>query len=425
MVDHFLPTNPTCGKLLEHCKDKVVAFRECLGIRLTVFKIGVTANPDERFPSYVKMGFTGMWLIAKSDSIDLVHMLEAALISEYHQHVGCRNKKGTGGDGALNRRDPSPPPYYVYVVGGRADQMRRVGWIFMFACRVLTTAEAKIKAQCFGSFRICVQHAGLGLDKACSLSFGALTGKTLCKVPTFPPEPAPQIPTNNFFMLERFVTPAPPRPHASTWWSLLVQRWDWIAMLAQPCWPFPVFGWRMPRSVFIGSWESQGSLPQSILMILTWGFPSTNVFHTSSSVPGSNSSWTPIGWQDNLLEYQPFRRWSPFCLSSGSGSNKYIPIMGSSIWQNQALCHWILRFLFTLILTKEGLTSICQFGSFLPMEPLAVGPVCIWGPASTGLLSVETPWGWTLLARVGPPTSCLQLWWKQCQWNALMLFHSW
>jgi hypothetical protein len=102
MVDHFLPTNPTCGKLLEHCKDKVVAFRECLGIRLTVFKIGVTANPDERFPSYVKMGFTGMWLIAKSDSIDLVHMLEAALISEYHQHVGCRSKKGTGGDGALN-----------------------------------------------------------------------------------------------------------------------------------------------------------------------------------------------------------------------------------------------------------------------------------------------------------------------------------
>lgn len=127
MVNHFLPTNPTCGKLLEHCKNKVVAFREVLGIRLTVFKVGVTANPDERFPSYVKMGFTGMWLIAKSDSIDLLHMLEAALISEYHQHVGCRNKKGTGGDGALNRRDPSPPPYYVYVVGGRADQRRRVG----------------------------------------------------------------------------------------------------------------------------------------------------------------------------------------------------------------------------------------------------------------------------------------------------------
>ena len=127
MVDHFLPTNPTCGKLLEHCKDKVLAFREGLGIRLAVFKIGVTASPSERFPSYMKMGFTGMWLIAKSDSIDLVHMLEAALISEYHQHVGCRNKKGSGGDGALNRRDPSPPPYYVYVVGGRADQMRRVG----------------------------------------------------------------------------------------------------------------------------------------------------------------------------------------------------------------------------------------------------------------------------------------------------------
>lgn len=70
---------------------------------------------------------TGMWVIAQSNSVDLIHMLEAALISEFHKHVGCRNKEGTGGDGVLNRDNPPPPPYYVYITGGRADQSCSVG----------------------------------------------------------------------------------------------------------------------------------------------------------------------------------------------------------------------------------------------------------------------------------------------------------
>lgn len=105
----------------------VTCFREKLGVRLAIFKVGVTSDPCTRFISYEQLGFTSMWVIAKSDSVDLVHMAEAALVSHYHMHVGCRNQKGTGGDGALNRREPPPPPYYVYVTGGRADQMRRVG----------------------------------------------------------------------------------------------------------------------------------------------------------------------------------------------------------------------------------------------------------------------------------------------------------
>lgn len=64
--------------------------------------------------------------LAESSSVDLVHMLEAALISEYHKHVGCKNAEGSGGDGALNRKPPAPPPYFMYIAGGRADQARWV-----------------------------------------------------------------------------------------------------------------------------------------------------------------------------------------------------------------------------------------------------------------------------------------------------------
>lgn len=120
--------SPTCGRILAYCKDQVTSFRERTGgIRLCVFKIGVTADPVSRYQLYLKMGFTAMWLIAASNSVDLVHMLEAALVSEFHQHVGCRNKGGSGGEGALNRTPCAPPPYYVYVTGGRADQPRAVG----------------------------------------------------------------------------------------------------------------------------------------------------------------------------------------------------------------------------------------------------------------------------------------------------------
>ena len=129
IYNHLLKTALpfTCGKLLSHCKAKVTAFREKVGIRLCVFKLGVTACPINRFELYHKKGFSEMWLIATSSSIDLIHMLESALISEFHKHVGCKNVEGSGGEGALNRVKPAPPPYFVYVTGGRADQRRWVG----------------------------------------------------------------------------------------------------------------------------------------------------------------------------------------------------------------------------------------------------------------------------------------------------------
>ena len=67
-----------------------------------------------------------MWVIAKSSSVDTIHMLEAACISHFAVHIGCRNQPESGGEGALNRAHPKPP-FFLYVTGARADQPRRIG----------------------------------------------------------------------------------------------------------------------------------------------------------------------------------------------------------------------------------------------------------------------------------------------------------
>ena len=52
-----------------------------------------------------------MWVIWSSTSVDIVHMLGAALLSEFGRHVGCQNQLGT----ALNKADRPDPPYFVYM----------------------------------------------------------------------------------------------------------------------------------------------------------------------------------------------------------------------------------------------------------------------------------------------------------------------
>ena len=66
--------SPICGRILEHCKEKKLSFREAMGIRLCVFKIGVTTDPLTRYQSYREKGFTSMWVIFSGDSVDLVHV---------------------------------------------------------------------------------------------------------------------------------------------------------------------------------------------------------------------------------------------------------------------------------------------------------------------------------------------------------------
>lgn len=119
--------NPTSGAILAHAKEQVDNMQHHVGVGLCIFKIGVTANPLLRFASYLDLGYTTMWLINVSPSLGLTVMLEAALISEYGYSSGCKNKPNSGGEGAFNRSKPLKPPFFVYVVAGRADQPRWVG----------------------------------------------------------------------------------------------------------------------------------------------------------------------------------------------------------------------------------------------------------------------------------------------------------
>lgn len=120
-----MQTRVTCGKVVAHCKNQV----KCLIEKFypCCFKIGVSGNPLNRFAAYIQKNYSTMWLICVSHSSDSVHMLEAAIISEFYSKSGCQNKPESGGEGALGRTNPPPPPYFVYIVVGRADQGRRVG----------------------------------------------------------------------------------------------------------------------------------------------------------------------------------------------------------------------------------------------------------------------------------------------------------
>lgn len=119
--------SPTCGKILSHARSQITAYREHIGVRICVFKVGITSNPPRRYASYLKLGFSSMWIITQTDSRDLISMLEAACISHFSCHVGCRNKEESGGEGALNQANPPEPPFYLYVVGARADRGNILG----------------------------------------------------------------------------------------------------------------------------------------------------------------------------------------------------------------------------------------------------------------------------------------------------------
>ena len=120
--------NPTCGKILLYAKEQVECMIKQVGKGLCIFKIGITTNPLMRYPSYLGLGYTTMWLIHVSGSLGLTLMLEASLIANFQDEPGCRNKKNSGGEGAMTTTSkPKKPPFFVYVVGGRADQPRRVG----------------------------------------------------------------------------------------------------------------------------------------------------------------------------------------------------------------------------------------------------------------------------------------------------------
>ena len=114
-------------KFLRTQGNRLLLFENTLASTFVCSKWGVTANPAQRFEQYLHLNFTAMWVIFKSGDLSLVHMLEASLIALFSDCNGCRNSPNTGGEGALNRRSHANPPFFVYVVGGRADQLKKVG----------------------------------------------------------------------------------------------------------------------------------------------------------------------------------------------------------------------------------------------------------------------------------------------------------
>ena len=125
----LLLTNPTAGTILKHAFGQTMATLDLVGgPRLAIFKVGVTANPMLRYPSYLELGYTNMRVVHVTESVHEVHMLEAALIFAFKEFRGCKNVGWTGGEGALHRTKPFVPPFFAYVVAGRADLGRWVGW---------------------------------------------------------------------------------------------------------------------------------------------------------------------------------------------------------------------------------------------------------------------------------------------------------
>ena len=116
-------TRPTAGSVLQHCKQRILRFLHTIGSGLCVFKIGYTSNPLIRFQSYASANFSVMELLHVTDTKGVAEMLEAALIDQFMTVTGCRNEK-PGGEGPGHVQASH---YFVYIVGARADQAKRIG----------------------------------------------------------------------------------------------------------------------------------------------------------------------------------------------------------------------------------------------------------------------------------------------------------
>lgn len=112
----------TAGTVLQRCLSQVNSFRDRLGRKLCVFKLGLTSNPVVRFSFYKEANYTHMSLLHVSTNLGLCQMLEAALIAANLSEKECRNEK-YGGEGPPSSDEPF---HFVYVVGARADQMKRI-----------------------------------------------------------------------------------------------------------------------------------------------------------------------------------------------------------------------------------------------------------------------------------------------------------
>ena len=113
----------TAGTVLQRCLAEVTKFRNRMGRKLCVYKLGLTSNPVLRFDFYKDANYTHMSLLHVSPNLGLCQMLEAALIASNMSERECRNQR-TGGEGPPSSEEE--PFHFVYVVGARADQLKRI-----------------------------------------------------------------------------------------------------------------------------------------------------------------------------------------------------------------------------------------------------------------------------------------------------------
>lgn len=117
------PKANTAGSILQRCLSQVSQFRDRMGRKLCVYKLGLTSNPIVRFDFYKQDNYTHMTLLHATSNLGVAQMLEAALIAPNLSEKACRNER-YGGEG---------PPcceqqcfHFVYVVGARADQFKPI-----------------------------------------------------------------------------------------------------------------------------------------------------------------------------------------------------------------------------------------------------------------------------------------------------------
>ena len=122
-LHHPRKYNATAGVVLQRCLTQASNFRDRMGRKVCVFKLGLTSNPVVRFDFYREGNYTHMSLLHVSSNLGLIQMLEAALIAANLGETGCRNQK-YGGEGPPCFEDE--PYHFVYIVGARADKFKPI-----------------------------------------------------------------------------------------------------------------------------------------------------------------------------------------------------------------------------------------------------------------------------------------------------------
>ena len=124
------PNHSQAGKVLAHCKNCIQKLRYATGdgaLKIVIYKVGITHDCDARFEVYKSQNWSNMLVMASSEDLGFIEMLEAALISHHSHRVQCRNVL-MGGEG-MRDRDFNPkfqPPFFCYCVTARADRPKWV-----------------------------------------------------------------------------------------------------------------------------------------------------------------------------------------------------------------------------------------------------------------------------------------------------------